>query len=87
MFLHIFVAGMVILINPFYVEGNYFIRDFGFLFLNTAYMDYLHKRRNGISIWHTIPAALIFISYVAAAVVDQQLLKRQVRGILTDQIL
>ncbi|KAH8316532.1 hypothetical protein KR067_009802 [Drosophila pandora] len=79
MFLHIFVAGMVMLIDPFYVEANYFMRDFGFLFLNTAYMDYLHKRQDGIGIGHTIPAALIFIAYVITAVVDQQLLKHQVR--------
>lgn len=86
MFLHIFVAGMVMLINPFYVEANYFMRDFGFLFLNTAFMDYLHKRQGGIGIGHTIPAALIFIAYVITAVVDQQLLKHQVRGILSEQI-
>ncbi|KAH8233511.1 mitochondrial sodium/calcium exchanger protein isoform X1 [Drosophila bipectinata] len=81
MFLHIFVAGLVMLTNPFYVEANYFIRDFGFLFVNTAYMDYLHKRREGIGLEHTIPAALIFIFYVATAVVDQQLLKSQVKAL------
>ncbi|KAH8280454.1 hypothetical protein KR018_007746 [Drosophila ironensis] len=79
MFCYFFSGGMVVLTNPFYVEANYYIRDFGFMLLNTAYLDYVHKRRDGIGLLESIPAALIFVVYVGMAVVDQQLLKAHIR--------
>ncbi|XP_033153255.1 mitochondrial sodium/calcium exchanger protein [Drosophila mauritiana] len=74
MFLHIFVAGLVILTKPFNMQANTYLRDFGFLFLNTVYMDYIHKRPKGISWVVALPSAFIFVGYVVVAIVDQHLL-------------
>ncbi|XP_016991847.1 mitochondrial sodium/calcium exchanger protein [Drosophila rhopaloa] len=79
MFLHIFVAGMVILTKPFNYEPNYYMRDFGFLFLNTAYMDYIHKRPQGINWVSALPSPFIFVGYVVVAVIDQHLLMARIR--------
>ncbi|XP_043862689.1 mitochondrial sodium/calcium exchanger protein isoform X1 [Drosophila santomea] len=74
MFLHFFVAGLVILTKPFHMQPNTYLRDFGFLFLNTVYMDYIHKRPQGISWVAALPSALIFVGYVVVTIVDQYLL-------------
>ncbi|XP_017038780.1 mitochondrial sodium/calcium exchanger protein [Drosophila ficusphila] len=79
MFLHTFVAGMVILTRPFSMEPNYYLRDFGFLFLNTAYMDFIHKRPDGITWLKALPSGFIFLGYVAVALIDQHLLKARIR--------
>nr|XP_016928115.1 mitochondrial sodium/calcium exchanger protein isoform X1 [Drosophila suzukii] len=79
MFLHIFVAGVVILTKPFNMEPNYYIRDFGFLFLNVAYMDYIHKRPNGINWVLALPSSFIFVGYVLVAIIDQHLLMARIR--------
>ncbi|XP_017068643.1 mitochondrial sodium/calcium exchanger protein [Drosophila eugracilis] len=79
MFLHIFVAGLVILTRPFNIEPNYYMRDFGFLFLNIVYMDYIHKKRNGINWLMAIPGACIFVGYVIVAVIDQHLLMARIQ--------
>ncbi|XP_001361248.3 mitochondrial sodium/calcium exchanger protein isoform X1 [Drosophila pseudoobscura] len=78
LFQHTFVAGMVILTRPFYVEPCYFLRDFGFLFLNTAFMDFIHKRESGITKLGAIPGALIYLVHVFVAVIDQRLLTARV---------
>ncbi|KAH8372944.1 hypothetical protein KR009_008552 [Drosophila setifemur] len=78
-YMHIFVAGMVMLSNPFYVEANYFLRDFSFLFLNTVYVDYIHKRSDGIGLWETIPALFICVGYVVMTIIDQYLLQAHIR--------
>jgi len=80
MFLHIFVAGVVILTKPFNMEPNYYIRDFGFLFLNVAYMDYIHKRPNGINWVLALPSSFIFVGYVLVAIIDQHLLMARIRS-------
>lgn len=80
MFLHMFVAGMVMLTRPFTMEPNYYLRDFGFLFLNVAYMDFMFKRPEGISWWVALPATFIFVGYVLVAIVDQHLLKFRIRS-------
>ncbi|XP_016999201.2 mitochondrial sodium/calcium exchanger protein [Drosophila takahashii] len=86
MFLHIFVAGMVILTKPFNMEPNYYIRDFGFLFLNVVYMDYIHKRPKGISWSSALPGAFIFIGYVLVAIIDQHLLMARIRKLEKRQL-
>ncbi|XP_017124310.1 mitochondrial sodium/calcium exchanger protein isoform X1 [Drosophila elegans] len=86
MFLHIFVAGMVILIKPFNIEPNYYLRDFGFLFLNTAYMDYIHKRPDGISWVVALPSAFIFLGFVVVAIIDQHLLTARIRKLESKRV-
>lgn len=80
MFLHIFVAGLVILTKPFNMRANTYLRDFGFLFLNTVYMDYIHKRPKGISWLAALPSAFIFVGYVVVAIVDQHLLIARIQS-------
>ncbi|SPP74581.1 mitochondrial sodium/calcium exchanger protein [Drosophila guanche] len=73
-----FVAGLVMLTRPFYVEPGYFLRDFGFLFLNTTFMDFIHKRESGITKLGAIPGALIYLAHVLVAIMDQRLLEARV---------
>ncbi|XP_022229591.2 mitochondrial sodium/calcium exchanger protein isoform X2 [Drosophila obscura] len=78
LFQHTFVAGLVMLTRPFYVEPSYFLRDFGFLFLNTTFMDFIHKRESGITKLGAVPGAFIYLAHVMVAIMDQSLLQARV---------
>ncbi|KAH8234357.1 hypothetical protein KR038_008345 [Drosophila bunnanda] len=79
LFLNVFVGGVVMVAKPFEMGPNYFMRDFGFLFLNVVYLDYVLKRREGISWLLALPSNFIFIGYLVVAILDQYLMAARIR--------
>ncbi|KAH8291051.1 hypothetical protein KR054_008050 [Drosophila jambulina] len=79
LFLNMFVGGVVMLTRPFEMSPNYYLRDFGFLFLNVVYFDYILKRPEGVSWMWAAPSSFIFIGYIVVAIVDQNLVAARIR--------
>ncbi|KAH8336782.1 hypothetical protein KR059_003080 [Drosophila kikkawai] len=78
-FLQTFVGGLVMLTNPFEIDPYYYLRDFGFLFLNVAYMDFIFKRPEGIGWELALPSNFILIGYIAVVIIEQNLLTARIR--------
>ncbi|XP_020801773.1 sodium/potassium/calcium exchanger 6, mitochondrial [Drosophila serrata] len=78
-FLNLFVGGIVMITKPFDMGPHYFLRDFGFLFLNVSYFDFILKRPEGIRWFLALPSTFIFIGYLVVAIVDQNLVAARIR--------
>ncbi|KAH8252799.1 hypothetical protein KR032_001898 [Drosophila birchii] len=79
LFLNMFVGGLLMIIKPFVVGPSNYLRDFGFLFLNVVYMDFMFKRPQGISWYMAVPSNLIIIIYLVVVVIDQNMVTARIR--------